>query len=198
MKRKIKSRRKQTPWNKGRKVGRKLPLRPQQVRSIRNRLKSAQEMRNLALFNLAIDSSLGATDIVQLRVRDIARAGRVLSLGTTTRVSTQRPIQFEITGEARRSAAAWIAHKKLKPGEHLFPTRLHGPTHVSIRQYAKLAAAWVRSIGLNPRAYGTESLRRTKPALIYQQTRSLLAAQLHLGHTRQNITARYLGIEFWR
>lgn len=152
-------------------------------------------MRNLALFNLAIDSSFGASDIVQLRVRDIAKEGRVLSLGIIKQVGTQRRIQFEITREARRSIAAWIAHKNLKPGEYLFPTRLHESPRLSLRQYSKLVASWVRSIGLNPRAYGTESLRRTKPAQIYRETKNLLAAQLHLGHARPSNTARFLGIK---
>ena len=123
-------------------------------------------MRNLALFNLAIDGSLGASDVVQLRVRNIAREGRVLSRATIKRIAPQRRIQFEITGEARRSIAAWIAHKNLKPDQYLFPSRRLDSPHLSTRQYAKLVVSWARAIGLNPRAYGTKSLQRTKPALI--------------------------------
>lgn len=195
LKRKRKPRNQRGPWNKGRQVGRKLPLSLKQIRSIRIRLKAARRMRDLALFNLAIDSSLNAIDIVQLRVCDIAKGRRILSRATITPLESQRPIQFEITAETRDSVAAWIAREKLKPAECLFPSRLHASPYLSARQYGRLVDSWVSSIGLDPRGYGTQSLRRTKPALIYRQTRSLLAAQLLLGHSRPRSTARFLGIE---
>jgi integrase len=175
--------------------GRKLPLSLKQIRSIRIRLKAARRMRDLALFNLAIDSSLNAIDVVQLRVCDIARGRRILSRVTITPVESQRPSQFEITAETRNSVAAWIAQEKLKPAEYLFPSRLHASPYLSVRQYARLVESWVSSIGLDPNDYGTQSLRRTKPALIYRQTKSLLAAQLLLGHSRLRSTARFFGSE---
>jgi len=198
MKRKRKSRSKRGPWNKDRQVGRKLALGLPQIRSIRSRLKSAQKMRDLALFNLAIDSSLNAIDVVQLRVRDIAKGGRILSRATITPPESQRPSQFEISAETRHSVAAWIAREKLKPAQYLFPSRLHASPYLSARQYARCVESWVSSIGLDPSDYGTQSLRRTKPALIYRQTKNLLAAQLLLGHSRLRSTARFFGIEDWK
>jgi integrase len=175
-------------------IGQKLPLSLKQIRSIRIRLKSAQQMRELALFNLAIDSNLSACDIVRLRVCDIAKGRHVLSRATITQLESQRPVQFEVTDETRDSVAAWIAHVKLKSDQYLFPSRLSESPHLSTRQYARLVVSWVRSIGLDPSVYGTQSLRRTKAALIYRRTKSLLAAQLFLGHTRLRSTARFLGI----
>jgi site-specific recombinase XerD len=198
VKRKRQSRSTRAPWNKGKVIGRKLPLSQKQIRSIRIRLNSARQIRELALFNLAIDSNLNACDIVQLRVRDIAKGRRILSRTTIAQLQSERAIQFEITDETRDSVAAWIAHEKLKPDKYLFPSRLSESPHLSTRQYARLVSSWVRSIGLDPGAYGTESLRRTKAALIYRRTRSLLAAQLFLGHTRLRSTARFLGIEVKR
>jgi integrase len=197
LKRKRKSRSKRGPWNKGKQVGRKLPLKLKQIQSIRSRLKSAQKMRDLALFNLAIDSSLNALDIVRLRVCDIAKGRRILSRVTITPLESQRPSQFEITAETRNSVAAWISQEKLKPAHYLFPSRLHASPCLSARQYGRLVESWVSSIGLDPSDYGTQSLRRTKPALIYRQTKSLLAAQLLLGHSRLRSTARFFGIEDW-
>jgi integrase len=152
-------------------------------------------MRELALFDLAIDSSLNACDIVQLRVRDIAKGRHILSRTTIAQFESQHPVQLEITDETRDSVAAWIAHAKLKSGEFLFPSRLNESPHLSTRQYARLVASWVRSIGLDSGVYGTQSLRRTKAALTYRRTKSLLAAQLLLGHTRLRSTARFLGVE---
>jgi len=195
LKRKRKSRSKRAAWNKGKMIGRKLPLSLQQIRSIRIRLKSAQQMRELALFNLAVDSNLNACDIVQLRVCDIAKGRHILSRATIAQLESQRAIQFEVADETRDSVAAWIAHEKLKSDQYLFPSRLSESPHLSTRQYARLVASWVRSIGLDPSVYGTQSLRRTKAALIYRRTKSLLAAQLFLGHTRLRSTARFLGIE---
>jgi integrase len=198
LKRKKKSRSKSAPWNKGIQVGHKLPLNLTQIRSIRIRLKAIERMRELALFNLAIDSSLSAIDLVQLRVRDIARGRRVLSRATITQIETQRLIQFEISAETRHAVAPWIAHKKLKPNQYLFPTRLRASPHVSARQYARLVDSWVSAIGLDPSDYGTQSLRRTKPALIYRKTKSLAAAQSLLRHSRLRSTARFFGLGGWR
>jgi site-specific recombinase XerC len=192
---KRKSVKRRAAWNKGQVVGRKLPLSLKQIHSIRMRLKSDGRLRELALFNLAIDSNLRACDIVGLRVSDVAKGRRVLSRASIAQTGSERSAQFEITGETRNAIAAWIAHEDLKAGKHLFPSRLSESPHVSTRQYARLVASWVESIGLDPDVYGTQSLRRTKPALVYRQTRSLLAAQLLLGHTRPSSTARFLGIE---
>ena len=195
MKRKRKSGSKRGPWNKGKVIGQKLPLSLKQIRSIRICLKAARRMRELALFNIAIDSNLIACDIIKLRVRDIAKGRHILSRATIAQLESQRSIQFEITEETRNAVAAWIARKKLKANQYLFPSRLSESPHLSTRQYARLVASWVRSIGLDPGAYGTQSLRRTRAALIYRRTKSLLAAQLFLGHTRPRSTARFLGIE---
>jgi len=176
-------------------IGRKLPLSLKQIRSIRIRLKSARQMRELALFNLAVDSNLSACDIVQLRVCDIARGRHILSRATVAQLEAQGAMRFEITDETRDSVAAWIVHQELESDQYLFPSRLSESPHLSTRQYARLVASWVRSIGLDPGVYGTQSLRRTKAALIYRRTKSLLAAQLFLGHTRLRSTARFLGIE---
>ena len=187
--------RKKKSGKKGKTLGRKLPLSLKQIGSIRKRLKSARRLRELALFNLAIDSSLGGCDLVQLRVRDIAKGGRILSRATIAQIDSQYPVHVEITGETRNAVAAWIARKKLKPGQYLFPSRLSESPHLSTRQYARLVTSWVSSIGLDPGDYGTQSLRRTKATLIYRRTKDLLAAHLLLGHTRLRSTARFLGIE---
>jgi integrase len=195
LKTKAKSRRKRIPWNKGKSIGQKLPLTLKEIRAIRNRLRSVQQTRDLVLFNLAIDSTLRACDLIQLRVRDISRGRRVASQVTIMQLQTNRLVQFEIADETRELLAAWIAQEKLKPEHHLFPSRMSESPHISTRQYARIVASWVSLIGLDPRVYGTQSLRRTKPTLIYRRTKSLEAAQVLLGHTRLRNTVRFLGIE---
>ena len=108
---------------------------------------------------------------------------------------TQRPVQFEITEQTRDSVASWIAKAQLKPEHYLFPSRVHASPHISTRQYARIVDKWIASIGLDPSAYGTHTMRRTKATLIYRRTKNLRAVQLLLGHSKLESTVRYLGIE---
>jgi integrase len=108
---------------------------------------------------------------------------------------TQRPVQFEISEPTREAVGAWISHAGLLPDGSLFPSRVHGSTHLSTRQYARIVDSWVRQLGLDTASYGTHTLRRTKATLIYRRTKNLRGVQLLLGHTKLESTVRYLGIE---
>jgi integrase len=184
-----------TPWNKSRLVGQKRPLTQQQIWAVRMRLEAAERVRDLALFNLAIDSKLRACDLLKLQVSDVTTAGTVRSRATTLQQKTGRPVRFELTARKRDSTRAWIEAARLRTGEYLFPSRMRASPHLSTRQYARIVNGWVRSIGLEPASYGTHTLRRTKATLIYRQTKNLRAVQLLLGHSKLDSTVRYLGIE---
>jgi len=108
---------------------------------------------------------------------------------------TQQPVQFEITEPTREAIYRWIEYAGLNNDDYLFKSRLTNSQHLSTRQYARIVESWVSEIGLNPSDYGTHSLRRTKPTLIYRRTGNLRAVQLLLGHTKLESTVRYLGIE---
>jgi integrase len=190
-----KSRERAAPWNKGKLLGQKPPLKLKDIWAIRIRLQLSRRGRELALFNLAIDSKLRGCDLVALRVHDVLQGSRVTSRAIVMQKKTQRPVQFEITEPTRDAIAAWVATAHLKPEQFLFPSRLSASPHLSTRQYARIVGSWVASIGLDPAAYGTHSLRRTKATLIYRRTRNLRAVQLLLGHTKLESTVRYLGIE---
>lgn len=183
------------PWNKGKLVGQKAPLRLKDIWAIRVRLQLAERTRELAMFNLAIDSKLRACDLVKLRVADICHGDRVSPRAIVMQQKTQRPVQFEITDATREAVSAWIARGGLRTGDYLFPSRIRESPHLSTRQYARIVESWVRQIGLDPCAYGTHTMRRTKPTLIYRRTKNLRAVQLLLGHTKLESTVRYLGIE---
>jgi integrase len=112
------------PWNKGKLIGPKRPLKPKDIWVIRIQLHNTHQVRDLAMFNLAIDSKLRGCDLVNLRVRDIAHDGQVLTRAMVVQRKTQRPVQFELTEPTRVAVNAWIERAKLKPEEHLFPSRL--------------------------------------------------------------------------
>ena len=182
-------------WNKGKLVGQKPPLKPKDIWAIRFQLQSEHRARDLAMFNLAIDSKLRGCDLVNLRVRDVAHGNQVLARAMVTQRKTQRPVQFELTEPTRTAVAAWIEKAKLKPEHCQFPSRLANSPHVSTRQYARIVHQWVVAIGLDPTIYGTHTMRRTKATLIYKRTRNLRAVQILLGHAKLESTVRCLGIE---
>ena len=184
-----------TTWNKGKLVGQKPPFKPREICALRVRLQIAHRIRDLALFNLAIDSKLRACDLVRLQVRDVAQAEQVLSRATVKQQKTGQTVQFELTEQTRDAVKEWIANAELGSGDYLFPSRLAKSPHVSTRQYARIVHQWVAAIGLDSTVYGTHSMRRTKATLIYKRTKNLRAVQLLLGHTKLESTVRYLGIE---
>jgi len=183
------------PWNKGKLVGQKSPLKLKDIWAIRIRLQLNNKLRDLALFNLAIDSKLRACDLTKLKVTDIAHSGRVGNRAMIMQQKTKTPVQFELMEQTRDSVAKWIEYAGLGSSSYLFPSRVNRDTHLSTRQYARIVKGWIVSIGLDPTAYGTHSLRRTKASLIYRRTKNLRAVQLLLGHTKLESTVRYLGIE---
>jgi site-specific recombinase XerC len=182
-------------WNKGRIVGQKRPLLPKHVWAIRTRLEIAGNHRDLALFNLAIDSKLRGCDLVCLKVADVLAAGHAKERASIIQSKTQKPVRFEITEGTRKSLLRWIGKPLMIGSEHLWPGRFHARQHISTRQYARLVGEWVKSIGLQPSSYGTHSMRRTKVSQIYKKTGNLRAVQLLLGHTKMDSTVRYLGVE---
>ena len=186
---------KPSPWNKGKVTGQKPPLKRDEIWAIRVRLQIRGRIRDLALFNLAIDSKLRACDLVRIRVRDVTQASQVASRAMVLQRKTKRPVRFEITDQARSAIYNLIAHYDLRPNHYLFPSRKNPTAHLTTRQYAKLLKGWVADVGLDADAYGTHSLRRTKATLIYRKTKNLRAVQLLLGHAKIESTVRYLGID---
>jgi site-specific recombinase XerC len=184
-----------SPWNKGKLIGQKKPLRLKEIWAIRIRLQLANNIRGLTLFNLAIDSKLRACDLVKLNVRDLTHGQEIASRAIILQQKTKQPVRFEVMEQTREAISKWIALKNLQQSDYLFTSRNSQSPHLSTRQYARIVESWVSSIGLSPVDYGTHSMRRTKASLIYKRTKNLRAVQLLLGHTKLESTVRYLGIE---
>jgi len=183
------------PWNKGKFAGAKPPLRPKHVWSIRSKLEAEGRTRDLAMFNLAIDSKLRACDVVALKVEDIAPNGYAADRATIRQKKTGQPVRFEITEQTRQAVDEYLRATGRKSGQVMFNGRRTADRRMTTRQYARLVSKWIAGIGLDPHVFGTHSLRRTKAALIYRRTGNLRAVQLLLGHRKIESTARYLGIE---
>src|SRR5260370_15789784 len=152
------------PWNKGKLTGSKPPLRPKHVWSVRTKLQVAGRVRDLAMFNLAIDSKLRGCDVVHLMVEDVAPPGVTVDRATVRQRKTGRPVRFELTEQTREAVAEYLRATAKKPGEFLFPGRGGRERCLTTRQYSRLVSKWIAIIGLNPRFYGTHSSRPAKAA----------------------------------
>ena len=161
------------PWNKGKLVGAKPPLRASHVWSIRTKLQIEGRRRDLALFNLAIDSKLRGCDVVAVRVDDVAPNGYTLDRATVRQKKTGRPVRFELTEQTRQAIDEYLRMSCKNAGEFLFAGRGGDGRGLTTRQYARLVGQWVASIGLDPLKFGTHSLRRTKATLIHRRTGNL-------------------------
>jgi integrase len=175
--------------------GAKLPLKPMHIWGMRARLQVERRWRDLALLDVAIDSRLRGCDLVALRTSDVLAGGTVRRRAMVVQQKTGRPVQFEITDQARQSVSRWLRQRRPGPENWLFPSRMDRARHLSARQYARLVKRWVTLVELEPSAYATHSLRRTKVSLLYRKTGNLRACQLLLGHTKLESTVRYLGVE---
>jgi hypothetical protein len=131
------------PWNKGKLVGQKCPLRLRDIYAIRIRPQLRSRTRDLALFNLAIDSKLRGCDLVKLRVRDVCHGACMARRSIVLQQKTHRPVQFEITEQTRIAVSDWIACASLQSDSFLFPSRLHDSPHLSTRQYARIVDGWI-------------------------------------------------------
>jgi integrase len=126
-----------SPWNKGKLIGAKPPLRPKHVWSIRTKLQVEGRIRELAMFNLAIDSKLRGCDVVALKVEGIAPHGYAVDRATVRQRKTGQPVRFEVTEQTRQAVDDYIRVTGKKSGEFLFVSRRRGLGRcMTTRQYA--------------------------------------------------------------
>jgi integrase len=146
---------KRAPWNKGKLVGAKPPLRQKYVWAIRTKLQIEQRTRELAMFNLAIDSKLRGCDLVSLKVEDVAPSGYSVDRTTVRQKKTSRPVKFELTEQTRQSVDDYLRASGKQPGEFIFTRRRASGQNITTRQYGRLVSEWIADIGLDPHLFGT-------------------------------------------
>ena len=131
------------PWNKGKLAGAKPPLRPKHVWAIRTRLQLSGRLRDLALFNLGIDSKLRGCDIVGLKLVDVAPHGYAADRASVRQRKTGRPVRFEMTEQTRQAIDDYLSQRG-GTGPYLFPGRGSGG-HLTTRQYAETLGGLARN-----------------------------------------------------
>jgi site-specific recombinase XerC len=154
-----------------------------------------RRVRDRALFDLAIDSKLRGCDVVKIKIRELVAGNDIRTRAIVVQQKTRRPVQFELSSDARSSLLAWLERRGGSLDEYAFPTRIDHAEHLSTRQYARLVDERVSGVGLRKEEYGTHSLRRTKASIIYKATGNLRAVQILLSHTKIENTVRYLGVD---
>lgn len=182
-------------WNERCIVGQKRPPKPKHVWAISVRLELAENHRDLALFNKAIDSKLRGCDLVKMKVVDVKASGQIKERASVLQSKTQKPVRFEISEGTRASVNKWMDDELMVGSEYLWPGRFHECLHFSTRQYDRTVRVWVTSIGLETSDYGVHSMRRTKVTQIYKKTGNLRAVHLLLGHTKMDSTVLQIGVE---
>ena len=182
-----------TPWNKGRFLGQKKPLAPAEVEIIRAALESEGKLRDIAMFDLAIDCKLRGCDLIRLRIRDLFAGPRVRDRAAVVQKKTKRPVMFELSPRTRANLEKWRGYATDSPEDYIFPNLLG--SHMSVRQYARIVKKWIALAGLEPSLYATHTMRRTKVAQLYRTTGNLRAVQLLLGHSNIASTVHYLGVD---
>ena len=185
----------QSPWNKGKAVGQKAPFTPEQVYIIRQLLHAEGHLRDLALFNTAIDTLLRASDLLTLKVEDVTdHHGTVVDECTVRQHKTNATHTVLLLEHSRHALEAWLTASRKQPWDYLF-TAQGKPTPISRVHYSKLVKKWASYARLDPRKYSTHSLRRTKSSVVYQRTGNLEVCRQILGHHSIANTALYLGVD---
>jgi integrase len=188
--------RRKKPWNKGKIIGRKPPLTPEQVATIRTLLSQEGNPRDIAMFCLAIDSSLRGVDIVALNVSDVFEGWEIKERVTIEQSKTRERVTFALRGHTRKALQTLIEVEDKAYGDPLFVSQKGNKgRRLAVGQYRRLVKKWIELARLDPALYGSHSLRRTRVAHIYRKTANLRVAQVLLGHKSIENTARYLGIE---
>jgi integrase len=184
-----------SPWNKGKAVGQKAPFTPEQVYIIRQLLHAEGQLRDLALFNTAIDTLLRASDLLTLKVEDVTdHYGAVMEECSVRQHKTQATHTVLLLEHSRRALERWLAASRKQPWDYLF-TAQGKPTPISRVRYSKLVKKWAAYARLDPRKYSTHSLRRTKSSVVYERTGNLEVCRQILGHHSIANTALYLGVD---
>lgn len=148
--------------------------------ALRTRLQIERRYRDLAMFNVAIDSKLRGCDLVRLRVADVAAGGTARTRSSIIQQKTARSVPFELTATTRAAISTWLAVRRSGCGDWLWPSRNRAGEHITTRQYGRLVDSWMTLIGLDASTYGTRSLRRTKVSLIYKRTATCAPANSYL------------------
>ena len=149
------NRKSRTLWNKAKIIGQKPPLKLRDIWAIRIRLQMENRLRDLALFNLAIDSKLRACDLVKLRLPDIAHGDQIARRAIVLQQKTPEagPVRIDRPDAGIRIQMGGIC--RLHASDYLFNSRIRRSAHITTRQYARIADSWVADLGLDPKACGT-------------------------------------------
>ncbi len=188
---------KDSPWNKGKIIGRKPPLSSDQVQVIRMMLSQRGNIRDMAMFSLAIDSSLRGSDLVALNVSDVMMGDVARERVTIEQKKTHERVTFSMSDYTRVAVRDLVREEDKSFNDPLFASQkgLSTGKRITVNWYRNLVKQWISLARLDPALYGSHSLRRTRVAHIYRKTGNLKVAQLLLGHKNIEMTANYLGIE---
>ena len=161
------------PWNKGKIVGQKAPLKLKDIWALRVRLTWNAASESSRYSTSASTASCVAVTSCKLKVRDVCHGEQVAARAIVMQQKTQRPCSSRSRQQRVKRSRRGSSRLACGPEDFLFPSRIHDSPHLGTRQYARILEGWVEELGLDAAAYGTHSIRRTKPTMIYRRTKNL-------------------------
>ncbi len=182
------------PWNAGLSVGKKQPFTLAQAQELFSHLDRDRRIREMAMFTLAVDSMLRASDLLSLKVSMVQDSkGKMRKRIHVKQQKTKRRVVCALGPKARQATLIWINQEDLRPGDFLFSGNNPG-RHLCRRQFQDIVKSWVRRLDLPEENYGTHSLRRTKAVMVFSQTLDPAKVQLLLGQSTLAAAQEYLGV----
>ena len=172
--------------------GRTLPLSPSQVKLIRARLAEQDDVREMAMFSLAVDGELHAGDLVSLNVSDVMEKGKLIKRPMILQGRTQKRVTFRMCAYTRSAVTRWIKAAEKDEHDVLFTSTRSG-RQLSVGGYGRTVREWMILGGLDPASYGPQSLRQTKASQVVSKRANVKMARDVLGHGRKKPSVRDVG-----
>ena len=176
--------------------GQKKPFTPKQVRLLKEILLNKDELRDLVLCSVGIDTFLRASDLLKLTVEDVLNnKGSVKDEILLRQKKTGETHTVAVLDEAKGYVLQLIKKQSLYEDDYLFVGGRDKNKHLTVRHARNLVKKWAVYLGLNPKEFGSHSLRRTKATYIYKKTNNIEVVRLLLGQKSISSTSAYLNIE---
>lgn len=185
------------PWNKGRAVGPRIGISPDQLRRVCQHLMAREQRHDLCLLCVAIDTMLRASDLLSLRVGDLVRNnGSIRKSFVWRQGKTNAPVRATLTPTTRKALIDWLRSQKKQSDDYIFTRhKPSGARSITVGFYRSLIKSWFEAVGIDSSEISSHSLRRTKAIFLYERGVPVEIIGRLLGHRSPASTIHYLGID---
>lgn len=184
-------------WNRGKKVGQKRPFTPEQVSVIRYAMKgSGASLRDVALFEVALSTMLRSSDLLELAIGDVIDSGGIVETIELQQKKSRRGVVAHLSEKAQDALVDYINGERAAHGDLPLLRNLWLSNGRKLRRvkYSSIIKGWARLAHLDPKHYGTHSMRRTMASHVFEETKDHETVRQLLGHASIASTSTYLNV----